>query len=176
MLRSDYHALMFAAVGVLLLGGCRTYGGYDAEPKMYEAMQRTVQSFEDELGRAKADLRRLEKAAAEADTLQALAEQFHGLVNEHASLLDAQHHRVERLSADASHRALHKAYGATITEQRMMRQKYQRAIRTVRATVQDTVAQASPPETNRKYTVRPVGFPAPENERQLSMEQALQGL
>lgn len=168
---------MVAAAGVLLLSGCRTYGGYDAEPKTYEAMQKTVQSFEGELDRAEADLRRLKEAASETDTLQSLAEQFRGLVDEHTSLLDAQHRRIERLSPDASYRTLHQAYGATITEQRVMRRKYQRAIRQVRAVVQDSASARTPMQTvERQYTARPIGFPKQNAEATPTMEQALRGL
>lgn len=175
MLQAHRSVLYAALAGLLILSGCRTYGGYDTKPKIYEAMQKAVQSFEAKLEPTKADLQTLEQAATEADTLQSLAEEFQALVNEHESLLEAQRGRVERLGPDATYRNLHQAYGATVTEQRMMERKYQRAIRTVHATVQDTVVQASS-ETDRRYTVRPIGFPDLEDEPQLSMEQALRGL
>lgn len=177
MLRSIRPVLLFSVLGVLLLSGCRTYGGYDTAPKTYEAMQKTVQSFEDELARAKADLRKLEEAAAEADTLRSLAHEFQELVAEHESLLDTQHQRVDWLSPDATYRSLHNAYGATVTERRMMRQKYQRTIKQVRAIVQGTSAARTPLRTGkRQYTVRPIGFPKQNAGSELTMEQALRGL
>lgn len=176
MLRSFRSLLLFVVVGGLVLGGCRTYGGYDTESKTYEAMQKAVQSFEDELSRAQADLRKLENAGMEADTLQSLANQFHDLIAEHKSLLETQHKRIERLSADAAYRALHRAYGATVTEQRMMQQKYQRAIKNVQAVVQGTSAQTSVPKTERQYTIRPIGFPKQNEKGPLTMERALRGL
>lgn len=175
MLRSRHSVLLVAFVG-LLLCGCRIYGGYDTEPKTYQAMQEAIQTFEDELSRAETDLQKLKTAAANADTLQSLAQQFHALLEEHKSLLQKQRDRVERLSPDASYRTLHNAYGATVSEQHLMQQNYQRVIRTVRATVQGTAAPTSRPDRNRRYTIRPIGFPTPTNEKQLTMERALRGL
>ena len=176
MLRSQFFPLLFAVVG-LLLGGCRTYGDkYDTKPKTYQALQNAVQTFENELDRAETDLKTLEAAASKADTLQPMAEHFEGLHEEHDSLLQTQRDRIERLSPTSTYRNLHSAYGATVTEQRIMRQKYQRVLRTVYATVQDTTVQASRPKTDRQYTVRPLGFPTPEGEPELTMTQALRGL
>ena len=175
MLRSRHSVLLVAFVG-LLLSGCRTYGGYDTEPKTYQAMQKAVQTFEDELNRAEADLQKLKTAAANADTLQSLAQQFQALVEEHKSLLQKQRDRVEQFSLDASYRNLNNAYGATVTEQRLVQQNYQRVIRSVRAIVRGTAPPTARPETDRQYTIRPIGFPTPINERQLTMEQALRGL
>lgn len=176
MLQTHRSVLYAALAGLLILSGCRTYGGYDTKPKTYAAMQTAVHSFEADLKRTKADLQRLEQAATEADTLQSLAEEFQSLVDEHNSLLETQRHRVERLGPDATYRNLHRAYGATVTEQRLMRQKYQRVIRTVHVTVQDTVVHEASPETDRQYTIRPIGFPSSEDGKPLSMQEALRGL
>lgn len=176
MLQAHRSVLYAALAGLLILSGCRTYGGYDTKPKTYEAMQKAVQSFEAKLERTKTDLQALEQAATEADTLQSMAEEFQSLVNEHESLMEAQRGRVERLGPDATYRNLHRAYGATVTEQRLMEQKYQRVIRTIYATVQDTMAQEASSETNRQYTIRPIGFPDLDDEQQLTMKQALRGL
>lgn len=175
MLRPRFTLLCFAMLG-LVLSGCRTYGGYDSKPKTYQSMQKAVQSFEEEFTRAETDLQTLESAAADADTLQPLVRQFQNLFDEHESLLQKQRDRVERLSSSSTYRNLHTAYGATVTEQQMMQQKYQRLIRTVRTAVRDTTVQASRRKIDRRYTVRPIGFPPSEEGKQLSMEQALLGL
>ena len=138
-------------------------------------MQKAVQSFEEEITRAETDLRKLESAAADIDALRPLVEQFQGLLDKHESFLQAQRDRVERLSPSSTYRNLQTAHGATVTEQQMMQQKYQRLTRAVRTTVQNTTVQASRPQIDRRYTVRPIGFP-PSEEKQLSMEQALRGL
>lgn len=164
---------LFFLVTLLVLSGCRTYGGYDTQAKNYEAMQNAVQSFEDDLNRAQADLQTLEEAAT-SDTLEALARQFQDHVHEHEELLQTQQERVRRLSADASYRALQRAYGAMVTEQKMMEQKYQRVIRTVQATVQDGGVETASSASTRRYTITPVNFPDAETDAELTMEGALQ--
>lgn len=175
MLHSRRSVLVFALVGMLILGGCRSYGGYDTQPKTYQAMQRAVQSFENELNRAKADLRTLEEAATQADALQSLATQFKAHVDEHSTLLEMQRDRVRRLSPDATYRTLSRVYGATVTEQRMMQKKYQQVVRTVQATVQGPEVQPPSIEGDRKYTIRPVNFPTVGDDARLTMAQALRG-
>lgn len=175
MPRTRPFVLVVAFLG-LLLSGCRTYGGYDTEPNTYQAIQTSVHAFESDLHRAETDLQKLETAAANSDTLQSVAEEFRGLLEEHESLLEEQQTRVANLSPDASYRNLHVAYGATITEQRLMRRKYQQTIRNVRSIVQNEGGPAISSISNRQYTIRPVGFPTPRKGKQLSMEQALRGL
>ena len=170
------HALLCLAVLGLALSGCRTYGGYDSKPKTYRAIQKAVQTFGEEVDQAERDLRMLETAAVEIDTLQALAAQYRDLIDEHESLLQEQQDRVERLSPTSTYRNLHAAYGATVTEQRMMQQKYQRVTRTVQAVVQEAPVQEARVKGDRRYTVRPIGFPPAEEKEQLTMGQALRGL
>lgn len=168
--------LLYLVLFGLALSGCRTYGGYDTKTKTYQAMQKAVQTFEEEVDQAETDLRMLETAAVESDTLQALAVQYRDLIDEHESLLQKQQNRIERLSSSSSYRNLHVAYGATVTEQRMVQQKYQRVTRTVRAVVQAPSSQEARAKGDRRYTVRPIGFPPAKEKQQLSMEQALRGL
>lgn len=174
MYQARHSVPLFCLVTLLVLSGCRTYGGDGTEAKNFEAMQNAVQSFEDELSRAQADLQTLEEAAT-SDTLEALAHRFQDQVHEHEELLETQQERVHRLSPDASYRTLQRAYGATVKEQQMMEQKYQRVVRTVRATVQERDVEAASSASSRRYTITPVNFPDSETDGELTMEQALQG-
>lgn len=173
-------SILLSVLAVLLvLSGCRTYGGYDTKAKNYEAMQNAVQSFEEALSRAQVDLQTLEEAATsdtlETDTLRGLARQLQEHIDEHKALLEAQHERVDRLDADAAYRTLQRAYGATVKEQRIMEQKYQHLIQTVQATVHEGEPEAAASESTRRYTIRPVDFPDLEADAELTMERALQG-
>lgn len=159
-------------VTLLVLSGCRTYGGYDTQAKNYEALQNAVQSFEADLNRAQADLQTLEEAAS-TDTLEALAGRLQDHIHEHEELLQTQKERLHRLSPETSYRALQRAYGATVKEQNMIEQNYQRVVRTVQATVQET--DAEPASSTRRYTIAPVNFPDSEDNTELTMERALQG-
>jgi len=165
---------LFALLALLVLTGCRTYGGDGIEAKNYEAMQSAVQSFEDALSRAQSDLKTLEQAAT-TDTLEALASRFQSHVEEHRALLETQRERIDRLGPDAAYRTLQRAYGATVTEKKIMEQKYKRVIRTVQATVQERDAETASPMSMRRYTINPVNFPDSEADTELTMNRVLQG-
>lgn len=173
-LRHALASFFFAAL--LVLGGCRSYGGFDTKPETYEAMQAAVQSFADDLKRAQSDLRRLEEAAAQADTLQSLADRFADLVAKHESLLEHQRHRIDALSPEASYRTLHEAYGTMISEKRRLDGQYQRTIRNVYAAVQGEAVVRSSSAKGAQYMIEPVGFPRSSSGQSLTMAQALQGL
>jgi len=172
MVRVDRFVFLLALVG-LLVSGCRTYGGYESKPKTYQALQRSVEAFADERDRAEADFRTLSDAAEASDTLRSLADEYQALLDEHESLLETQQNRVEHLSASSAYRALHRGYGATVTEKRMMEQKYRRLVRAVHATVRGTGTTSEATNTERRYTIRPVNFPSLQDGERLSMEQAL---
>lgn len=176
MLRVDRSTLSLVVAALLVLGGCRTYGGYDTKPKTYQALEKSVETFADELNRAETEGRTLADAATTSDSLQTLAEEYRSLLSEHESLLATQRARVERLSPSSGYRALHHAYGATVTEQRMMKQKYKRLTRSVRTTVQGAQAAEATVKGERRYTIRPIGFPSVQDEGELTMKQALRGL
>ncbi|MFB6099198.1 MAG: hypothetical protein ABEK84_08845, partial [Salinibacter sp.] len=134
------------------------------------------QSFENKLDSARADLHRLKKAAAQADTLHALVDQLRSYIEEHKSLLKKQHRRVERLSPESIYRNLHAAYGATVTERRLMTQKYRRLIRNVRAIVQGGPVRTTPADRDQEYTIRPANFPRLDTTKRFTMERALRGV
>lgn len=176
MLRSRRLVLLSVGLGLLIMSGCRTYGGYGVQEKTYEAMQTTIQSFESDLKKAEADLRRLEEAAAQDQGLESLVSRFRHLVEEHESFLTTQHERLERLSPESDPRTLHTAYGATVTERRMLEQRYQRIIANVQTAVQGTTATGSGESASeRRYMVTPIGFPD-DQQSELTMTKALRGL
>lgn len=168
--------LLVTTVGPMLCIGCRTYGGHGSGPKTYEALQSAVQSFESDLDRGKADLRRLKRAASEADTLQRFVERYRSHIDEHRSLLETQRQRINRLSPEASYRSLHRAYGATLTEQRMMQNKYQHTIRNVQGVFRkNTEAGEETRKNERRYTIEPIGFPDLDAKQNLTLEEVLRG-
>lgn len=177
MLRLSRRVWVLALGVVLVASGCRTYGGYNSDAKIYDALQTTVQSFEEMLDRAETDLGRLEEAAANVDALGTSADDFRNLVQEHETILQRQRERIERLSPTTGYRELREAYGATVTEQRMIEQRYRRALRAVEGTVRaTTVGDVSEQSLVERYTVRPVGFPREGRADSVSLEQVLQGL
>lgn len=175
----DYRSLpLVALIGLLILGGCRTYGNekYDTGPKTYEAIQKTVTQLEQELGRAQSDLRRLEAAAEAREDLQPLAERYQSYVQSHEAALDGHREQAEHLSRDAAYRTLHRVYGAVVTDRRILRKQYRRTVRKVWATVRGT---AIPRKTTRKpsrYVTTPIQFPRSGEQVPVTMAEALRAL
>jgi hypothetical protein len=169
--------VVLALTAFVLFTGCRTYGNeqYDNAPKMYSAMQEAVQQFDDALNRANVDLRKLEEAAERTDTLSALADRFRGVVAKHDSMLARQRAQVDKLSGDSNYRALHRVYGAIVTDQRLITLRYRRTIQQVRAAVQPSASDQSESlaEAGRSYSIRPVGSPSDREEDPLTMDEAL---
>jgi len=162
-------------VGVLVLTGCRTYGNekYENGPKTYGAMQETINQLDQELGRARSDLRRLESAAADMDTLQTLAERYRSYVQSHEAALADYRRQADQLSADAAYRTLHRTYGAMVTDRRLLQKQYQRTVRAVWATVRDTTVPRKKALDPSRYVVTPVQFPRVGQNGPLTMAEAL---
>lgn len=164
-------------VGLLLLTGCRTYGneGYESQRKTYAAIQETMQQLDQDLGRAQSDLRQLESAADSLDTLKPLADRYHALVSSHEATLALHRGEADELSEGSSYRSLHQAYGALITDRRLLQRQYERTIRAVWATVRDTIPPLAPARRRSTYMTTPIGFTDAEAVPAITMARALQG-
>lgn len=176
MTRSPQFALL-VLVGGLLLAGCRTYGNeaYDTQRKTYAAIQNTVQQLDQDFGRAQSDLRQLESAAESMDTLEVLADRFRSIVSSHEATLELHRGQAEQLTNGSSYRSLHRAYGALVTDRRLLQRQYERTIRAVWATVRDTTPPLAPVRLQSTYMTTPIGFPAEGAVTAITMARALQG-
>lgn len=167
-------ARLVPLVALLLLTGCRTYGGYETEAKTYTALQQTHRQFATELERAKADLNLLEEAAAENEALEPLADRFAGIVARHEQVLAEQQDLLRRLSPESSYRDLHRAFGAVVTDRRLTAKRYNRAVVAVQAAVRGVpVANAITPRSY--YVVEPLDYARLDNADRLTMQEALRG-
>lgn len=144
--------ILFAA---LLMSGCRSYGGYGAEEATYRQMQVAHQIFEEELVRAKADLRKLEAAASDNPILSVPAAQYAEMVQGHETVLDDQENMISGLSDGSGYRDLHRAFAAMVSQQRTIRNQYERLLSNVQrfAASADTTVQ-----TERPYSFIPPYF------------------
>ncbi|QXD15662.1 hypothetical protein GQ464_001590 [Rhodocaloribacter litoris] len=111
-------------LAVLLLAGCRTYGGYGSEEAARTQLRTAVERFADELERARADARLLREVAAAAPALAAYVDAYEQTVTRHAALLEEHRARLEALGEDASYRTLSRALGAVVSEQSLIRDRY----------------------------------------------------
>lgn len=161
--------------GLLILAGCRTYGNdkYETGPKTYAALQQTVQQLEQELGRAKSDLRRLESAAETHAKLKPLAERYRSYVESHEAALKGHRDQAEQLSANSAYRTLHRSYGALVTDRRLLEKQYRRTVRAVWAAARDTTIPRRPAQDPSRYVIRPVNFPRVGGRGPITMAEAL---
>jgi uncharacterized protein YPO0396 len=170
--------LPLVLAGVLVLTGCRTYGNekYETGPKTYQSIQETVEQMEQDLGRARADLRRLESAAETMAALEPLATRYQSYVQSHEAALAGHRDQAERLSPESSYRSLHRIYGAMITDRRLLDTKYDRVVRTVWAMVRDTTIPRKRAQDPSRYVITPVNFPRVRQRGDITMADALRAL
>ncbi len=176
MLRSSFPFSLLLVV-VIVFVGCRTYGEYESEAKVYDEMEQAVQQFSEDLQHAEEELRLLEQAAAESESLQPVANRYHNLTEEHRLLLEDQRSELDELSPEEGYRTLSRSYRGMVKEQSVLQQQYRRALRTVRTIVQEQ--QGMPPAPNRiqdrsRYVIEPLGFPKSQSADSLTMENVLQ--
>lgn len=173
-MRTTTHFLVFAGLSALvLLAGCRTYGGRGTEAQTYEEMGAAVEELEADLGPAQSDLQQLRAAVEQDSSLAPLAERYNELVQLHESMISAQRQRVDTLSAEASYRTLHRSYGAMITDQKLLRTQYTRTVRQVYAAVRDTTDPGPVVRSPSTYTTTPVDYPDPRRRAEVAMSEAL---
>lgn len=113
-------------LAVFLLAGCRTYGDYNSEALTLDAIGAANASFAEELERARADLATLEQRAGTEPRLAEAAVAFAGVVAAHELLL-MDHTLLAEEAADDwedDYRALHRAYGAIVTDAQVIRDRY----------------------------------------------------
>lgn len=163
-------------LSLLALTGCRTYGGYDSEPLTLDQMQTATQQFAENLEQARSDLSLLEAATATNPALDPLEQTYRTTVTLHAEKLD--HHRriVEEFNAaDGSYRALSRNYGAIISDQRLVQQRYRSLLARISRTVRGVDPQPAP-EMKSRYSVAPIFYSQAERElNTLTMNEALRG-
>ena len=144
LLRAMTHASqlrlgLFGLTLLLLVTGCRTYGDeYGNEEATLNQIGEALEQFEDELARARTNLATLRRAAESDSRLGALAEQYAELLVAHETLLAVHVEQAAELDEGDSiwdqtiggwlgggdYRPIHRTYGAIISEQQIMRDRY----------------------------------------------------
>jgi len=125
------HRLLLFLVLTLwvVIGGCRTYGGYGTEPETLEQIQHTVDAFSDALERAQGNLALLEGAAATNPMYAEAAEQYALAIEAHLAALEYSRDLAAEAEANANdYRVLNRNYGALVTEQRLAGGRYARVV------------------------------------------------
>ncbi len=138
----------------LAVGGCRTYGGYGSEAETLDQIQQANALFAEDFQRAQGDQAALQRAAASNPALGRFAEAF-------AAVLEAQQavvaeHRLLAEEAAAhrrNYRVLNQTYGAIISDQQIIRDRYAEILADVQRTVEATPARPVDPPS--RYQVVP---------------------
>ncbi|PEN06672.1 hypothetical protein CRI93_08485 [Longimonas halophila] len=159
---------------MLLLTGCRTYGGYDTEARTYAQMQQANSQFADDLTRAEGELDALQNAASTNANLEPMAEHYADLVESHRETLETHQALVESLSADTGYRTLSRQYGRLVTEQRMLGQQYRSVTERVYAAVTGNPEPTRMVPESESYTT-PYIYRRMENQPMRTMSAALNG-
>jgi hypothetical protein len=158
------------------LTGCRTYGGYETEEATAAEMKEAVTLFADNLERAQGNLQALNNAASGNPDLQRFKEPYQAMVNVHELALERQREILEEFGPGDSYRGLHRAYGAIVTQQRMIRHRYFNLHEQIAYAVRGESPEAYNMPTRTEYYVSPIWYQHEENERnQMTMQQALRG-
>jgi len=160
---------------LVVLAGCRTYGGYGTTEEIPRQMQQAVQQFADELTRAESDVQALSAAVAQNSALEPLETRYRDVIAKHEEFL--AHHRAiaERFQEGGAYRALNRYYGAIISEQRLIETRYDELhVRIQRAVSGQPDRTAHPLES--RYVVNPSYYDRVQNRQELSMQDALRGL
>lgn len=159
---------MHVVWGVLLLAlatsGCRTYGGYGSAEETLEQIQEATQRFAGDLERARGEQEALQRAAAANPALAALAERYTAVVERQAAVVAEQQALAETSSAGGNilfawvgpdaYRRLHSTYGAIISDQQVIRDRYAEVLMDLQQAVGDS-ASAHGVMHQSRYQVRP---------------------
>lgn len=116
--------LFSAVLLLLLLAGCRTYGGHGSEEATMAELLDATELFADELARARADYTLLQEAAATALPLREVAAQYATVLELHETVIAYNRATLAELEDGGSYRRLNRALGAMTAEHEKVRDMY----------------------------------------------------
>lgn len=141
---------------LFVVAGCRTYGDhYGNEEALLANILEANERFGEELARAQGELAALESVEAFGDyaaRYAAVAQVHEAILAEHRDLAE------EAKEHDDNYRFLHRLYGAIISDQQIVKDRYGELVSAMaRAAARDTTARAPVPDQSR-YQVAPAFY------------------
>lgn len=125
--------LVLVGLVLVLAGGCRGYGRYDAQEKMLPELRQAVRLFASDLERARANRDLLRQAAQGDSTLRLVAQEYSRAVSLHEEELARNRETLDRFEDDLpDYRTMHRAFGAVLSEQQATRNRYRSLTKAVR--------------------------------------------
>lgn len=146
-------AVLWTVVLLLVLGGCRSYGGYGSEEANLEQIQQLNLTFTEQLTSIERSLEDLRQLAAAREDLQPHLERYEEAVQLHEEMVEEHAVFAERAEENrGDHRALHRLFRAIVVDHSRMRDHYDRLL-------QNLYGTASPDEAAaRTVTTRDRGY------------------
>lgn len=119
---------------ILLLSGCRTYGGYGTEEATFNQIQESNAVFANDLDKARGELTKLKQAAQQNTGLSPYVADYEMLLEKHSHLVEAHAKLASTLSVSTgfigqltpSYRNLNRALGSIAADQAAMKGGYYR--------------------------------------------------
>jgi hypothetical protein len=141
-----------AMLTLVVVSGCRTYGGRGSEAATYEQMQRAAAIFQEDLARAQGELSSIQQAGVADSLAAAIGHEYEVIVGHHQEALETQRGLVESLSEDSDYKDLNRAFGAINAQQQAIRSQYERLLEGVHRAYTDTMGASS---GERPYSLIP---------------------
>lgn len=160
---------LFLTIALLVVvSGCRSYGGYGSEEVMYRQIVQMIDRFEEDLERARGQLTVLD-GAVEGDSLLAeMVDRYALLVRGQEAILDENRRLAGELSAGSSYRSLRRVHGSILAAQRTLGVQREGLLRAFSAAA-DTAGTADPTTSvagERPYALVPPYYARIENAQQ----------
>jgi len=176
MLRPTSLARLLPVAFLLLvvLSGCRTYGGYGTTEEIPRQMEQAAQQFADELARAESSVQALSAAVAENSALEPLETRYRDVIAQHEAFLEDHRAVADRFQGSSNYRALNRYYGAIIAEQRLIEKRYEELHLRIQRVVSGQ-PERTPPLRASNYINTPSYYDRLQNQQALSMQDALRG-
>jgi hypothetical protein len=113
---------------LVLLSGCRMYGGYGSEEAAYTEVQTSLERYEARVGRLSGDYSALTSAAATRPALAPLAPRMARLIERQMAVLEGHRATAASVTEASSHQQLRHALGSMISEQQVVEDEYGRLV------------------------------------------------
>ena len=143
--------LLVAAAVLVILSGCRSYGGrYGVEEATYRQIAPAIEDLDAELQRVRS-LPNVDQIFPQDEP----ALRAEGLVTSYGALVEGYRARYEEMSPSSSHRDLSRFYRAIVTDYHTLRAARQRAEQATTGELVDAPTGVTPPTP---YTIRPAFY------------------
>ena len=157
-LLSPFRTLPVVLLLVVVAAGCRTYGSYNAEALILEEIVQANRMFAEDLERARGDLAVLEGLEAANVSLEPLVAAYAAVILQQETLLALHQAMAEEAAEnDDDYRLLHRTYGAIITDQQLIRDRYSHVLEALQNTLAPEAFQATIPLLS-SYQIKPAFY------------------